>query len=61
MFAHCSEKVDPATGVNLYTEQNFTDFSAAKVFFRTQNFKSEKFEWSEEKFLKGSVGHQIKL
>ena len=36
----------------------------AKVFFRTQNFKSENFtynEWSEEKFLKGSVGHQIKL
>jgi len=36
----------------------------AKVFFWTQNFKSENFvyiEWSEEKFLKGSVGRQVKL
>jgi len=36
----------------------------AKVFVWIQNFKSENFmyiEWSEEKFLKGSVGHQIKL
>jgi len=48
----------------LYMEQNLRDFSPAKVFFRTQNFKSQNFmhiEWSEEKFLKGSVGHQIKL
>jgi len=36
----------------------------AKVFFSTQNFKSENFvhvEWSEEKLLKGSVGRQMKL
>jgi len=32
------------------------------VFFWTQNFKFENFmysEWSEEKFLKGSVGNKI--
>jgi len=44
--------------------QNLRDFSVATVFFSTQNFKSENFihiEWSEEKFLKGSVGHQMNL
>ena len=48
----------------LYTEQNFRDFSLAKVFFWTKNFKSENFmhiKWSEEKFLKGIVDLQIKL
>jgi len=45
-------------------KQNLRDFWLAKVFFWTQNFKSENFvhiEWSEEKFLKGSVGRQMKL
>ena len=36
----------------------------AKVFFWTQNFESKNFvhiELSEEKFLRGSVGRQVKL
>jgi len=52
------------TGLSLCTKQNFKNFSAAKVFFRTQNFKFENFiqrEWSEEKLLEGSVGHQTRL
>ena len=56
---HCN-----TTGLNLCTKQNFRDFFVAKVFFWTQNSKSENFmqsEWSEEKLLKGSVGHQTKL
>ena len=43
-------------------KQNSRDFKL-KVFFSTQNFKSENFvhiKWSEEKFLKGSVGRQMK-
>jgi len=61
------EAAEITTGLNpllLYIEQNFRDFSPAKVFFRTQIFKSENFmyiDWSEEKFLRGSVGHKIKL
>jgi len=42
----------------------FQEKTIIKVFFKTQNFKTENFlqvEWSEEKLLKGSVGHQIKL
>jgi len=45
-------------------EQNFRDYLVAKVFFWTKNFKSENFmhpERSEEKFLKGSVCHKVKL
>jgi len=52
------------TGLNLCTKQNLGDFFVAKVFFWTQNFKSENFmlrEWNEEKFLKGRVCHQMKL
>ena len=52
------------TVLNLYIRQNFSDFSVAKVFFWTQNFKSENFmqgEWSEEKLLKGSNGRQMKM
>ena len=58
------ESIQNGTGLNLRTKQNFRDFSVAKVFFWTQNFKSKNFmdsEWSEEKFLKGIVGHQMKL
>jgi len=52
------------TGLNLSHGAKFQRFLMAKVFVWTQNFKSENFmhiELSEEKFLKGSVGHQIKL
>jgi len=50
------------TGLNLLHGAKFQRF--LKVFFWTQIFKSENFmhiEWSEEKFLKGSVGRQMKL
>ena len=49
---------------NLCTKQKFKEFFVAKVFFCTENFKFESFmdsELSEEKFLRGSVGHQMKL
>ena len=52
------------TGPNLLHRANSRDFSVANVFFWNQNLKSKNFmhfEWSEEKFLIGGVGHQMKL
>jgi len=55
------------TGLNLLHGAKFQRFLWGKSVFWTQNFKSENFmhiEWSketQEKFLKGSVGHQINL
>jgi len=53
-----------ATGLNPLHGAKFQRFLCGKSVFLNSNFKSENFmqiEWSEEKFLKGSVGHQIKL
>jgi len=52
------------TGLYLCTKQKCRDLSVAKVFVWTQNYKFENFmqcQWSEEKFLEGSVRHQIRL
>jgi len=61
---HARESTRVSTGLNLCTNENFRDLCVAKVFFQTANVKSENFmhsEWSENKLLKGSVGHQTRL
>ena len=53
----------PGTGLKICTNANFRDFFMTQVLFRTEIVKSENFmhsDWSEEKFLKGSVGHTIR-
>ena len=61
---HYRDRTRESTGLNLCTNEHFRDFFVAKVFFYTENVKSENFmhsEWSEKKKLKGSVGHRIRL
>jgi len=61
---HYRDRTRESTGLNLCTNEHFRDFFVAKVFFYTENVKSENFmhsEWSEKKKFKGSVGHRIRL
>ena len=53
-----------STGLNLLQGANFQRFLSGKSVFLNSKLQIREFvyvEWSEEKFLKGSVGRQMKL